>query len=414
MDSLQLTLNALPHTQWRNVLHIGAGEAALEQHARVRADRLWFVEGDPQIAQRLALRCSRSRRKAGLLARPVAPVAGPLRWHCYNLEQLNGPVDAIALQAIYPRLQRTGTLPLEALSFSELLAQLPAQDDAGHGDAADLLILDVPGQDEALISSIPADVLARFRWIVARGGPGSGRSEPSRLERTLASAFFVARRLGPSNAAWPCSTWELDGVRRREHQLTTALARAHQDAESMRQQITAQQHELQLSTLRAAELTTALEGERESNAARRHRIAALEAEAAELAELHAARVRDLLADVSAARHEAQRAGELALALAAERESAAESRRRISVLEADVAQRTRELEERLRTALTERDALSASAASHGERNGMAARRIGELETALAEQATRLSLVRAELGLATRQLTMATDLLTSKAS
>lgn len=358
MDPLQATLEALPRTRWRSVLHLGAGEAAVDQHARTQAERLWLVEGDPQTAARLSLRCARARRAARLVARPIAPAGGPLRWHCYNVDRLNGPLDATPLRSLYPKLQSTGTLPLEALSFADLLAQLP---DAAASDAeasGDLLVLDVPGQAEALVRSIAPETLARFDWIVVRGGPRPVEPDAAGLARLLEAGFFVARPSAAADTAWSCTPWQLDRGRRREHRLREALAQARGEAEALRQQRDA--------------LAAALDTERDAGAARARRIAALEAEAGVLADVHAAQVRDLLAARTAAQEATQRA------------------------------------------LAERDAFAAADTERDRRAGEAAHRIAGLEAEVAELKARLAQVRAEFDATQAQLDLAARLVGSEAA
>jgi hypothetical protein len=170
MDALIEALTRIPSRPLGTVVHIGAGSAALEQHEALVANRLVLVEGDPDIVSDLRSGASRLSRAVDIVGQPVAPAAGPLLWHRYNLRMLNGPLDASTLGRFYPRLRQASALPLHALAFGELLGQLDlAHDDTHEDQPPNVLLLDVPGQEDALLASLSEAELRNFGWITLRG-----------------------------------------------------------------------------------------------------------------------------------------------------------------------------------------------------------------------------------------------------
>src|SRR5262249_43679531 len=106
-----------------------------------------------------------------LLGCAIAPTAGPMTWYRYNVRALNGLQPAVGLEEIFPRLRLLATATVETTSLVELLLSLEPDPAANN-----LLVLDVPGQEKALLKSLPVHVLAAFRWIAIRH---LARSDPA-------------------------------------------------------------------------------------------------------------------------------------------------------------------------------------------------------------------------------------------
>ncbi len=149
------------------ILHIGAGDEAPATYASVAASRLVFVEGDAELAAGLRTQCQGRTPAAQVIEAVVAPAAGSMLWHRYNLRPFSGPWDALVLRRWYPRLQETATISVQAIGITDLI------DTVAPGDARDaaanwLLVLDLPGQETPLLEALDDDVLNRFGWVVVR------------------------------------------------------------------------------------------------------------------------------------------------------------------------------------------------------------------------------------------------------
>ena len=186
------------------VVHVGAGNGmVLERLARLSPARVVLVEGDPDIAAALE-RSADGLPWAEVVDRPVAAQAGPLAWHRYSLPAVNGPLDATPLGVYYPRLRRTGSRRLDAIALADLLASLDlGEDDPG----AHVLVLDVPGQEDALLASLPQPLLTCFELVVLRGCrealPPDGAAADQAIARLQACSFDVLANAADTAPLWP-------------------------------------------------------------------------------------------------------------------------------------------------------------------------------------------------------------------
>lgn len=148
------------------VVHIGAGSGALlDDYAALSPRRVVLVEGDRETLGELQERAT-GLPWAEVRGDVVAPQAGPVTWHRFNLATLNSPQESLGLLAFYPRLRQLGQSVVEAQALSGLLSAAVPEEGAGAGH---VLVLDVPGQELALLASLPADILRRFDGVVLRG-----------------------------------------------------------------------------------------------------------------------------------------------------------------------------------------------------------------------------------------------------
>jgi len=193
------------------VVHVGAGTGAvIEDYRSLNPTRLLLLEGDPDSA--VALR-------EHAVAEPVVEVFGDvvarrdmsLHWYRYTLASVNGPVDRGDLVRFYPRLRLLGTQPLKAVAFDRWLAQAVGELDDEHSH---VLVMDVPGQEAALLQALPQTLLGRFEAVVLKG------CAPPAPDGVAPAAFAAARlrernfeALGGSDDAdplWPVSAWRFD------------------------------------------------------------------------------------------------------------------------------------------------------------------------------------------------------------
>jgi chromosome segregation ATPase len=148
------------------VIHVGAGRgASLKCYARFPDAKVLLVEGDLETSAVLR-RAARSLPSVRVLANVVAPTAGRLDWYRYNLPALNGPYPADAFAHWYPKLRRINVMSVRSVALAPVIGEeVPARDSEPVGSG--VLILDVPGQEAALLESI-GDQLFRFQTLIVR------------------------------------------------------------------------------------------------------------------------------------------------------------------------------------------------------------------------------------------------------
>lgn len=186
-------LQRLPHRPWSFVLHLGAGQTDLtEAYAPLRPTRLVLVEGDPDSARALTGALT-ALPGAEVIEQAVSPTGSDLRWQRYNLRSLNGPLPAQDLAAYYPRLRSLPSIELPSLPVAALIDRLLPPEDADPDSATTtrtaaqpgrLLVLDVPGQELALLEALGIERLHRFDQVVVHG-----RSLDNGVGNTFAAAW---------------------------------------------------------------------------------------------------------------------------------------------------------------------------------------------------------------------------------
>src|SRR4051812_31134314 len=96
------------------LVHVGAGDGEdLDQWLQLSPQRLIVAEGEARSAALFAERVARLPR-AEVHAIALAPRAGRIAWHRYNLPALNGPLQADGLVAFYPRVRQIESTSLDA------------------------------------------------------------------------------------------------------------------------------------------------------------------------------------------------------------------------------------------------------------------------------------------------------------
>jgi chromosome segregation ATPase len=228
--------DALIHTLVRAIdrpvhtlLHIGCGATPMPAYESLAAERIVLVEGDPEAFADLAAAAQRSGRShVQTLQRVVRPQAGPVLWHRYNVRRLNAPESMMALKRVYPRLMELSQLPQEGVSLAALAAEvLPASDDAG---ATHALVLDVAGQEGALLDALPNEWLQRFRYVAIRGvgqSTGDGWRPLGETTNRLRIACFETLSLPDSvdDPLWPGVVLRLDTQALEREQLRAYCSR---------------------------------------------------------------------------------------------------------------------------------------------------------------------------------------------
>lgn len=265
MDKLIEGLALVEETAIGTLLHIGAGDGGtLEALQGRQVLSQVLVEGDPETAAELRERVG-GRSDVRVLASAVAAAPGVLRWHRYNLRKLNGPVDAVALADVYPRLRELEQLDVPVRGLADVVAEVAARMD---GRLPGVLILDTPGQSEVLLASLPEATLLAFDWIVTMACSAlpevGGEANRARLQ----ALCFNARSAAEADAMWPVSVWRFDRqahaqqrARVQQDALLAQLAATRQQVEALRAdtaQLVEQRADLQArlaeSTAQAAQM----------------------------------------------------------------------------------------------------------------------------------------------------------------
>jgi hypothetical protein len=255
------------------VLYLGAGDGeSLDGLLALRAERLWLLEGDADLANELR-RHARRRPTVAVLEEAVSPDGGVLDWLGFNLRHLNGPIDPAGLRAYYPRLKKLASVPLDSIALSELLRRLAA--DLARGGPA-LLVIDLPGQEHALLDSLPDELLNLFGWVLLRGcsvplRPGIPTADLA-VADLLKRCFRVVHSEIDSEPLWPVhllrfDTEARDEVLRRQRQLVLEreLAECNTQIAQLRlEQAQALEHQQSLLETQAAQ-NAALALERDEN-----------------------------------------------------------------------------------------------------------------------------------------------------
>ena len=255
------------------IVHLGPGAlASPADYAPLHPAQVVLVDANPAAASRLQSTFGRAHFSTRVLEKLLLPEPGPASLFQFNLPAVNGIRPAGALPALYPSLRLLEELPLQGEAFSSLLASLPLETECPR-----LLILDVPGQELALLESLSPDLLARFEWILLRGGASAWQEHSHPLSST--TSFLESRCYESavtdfdSDPAWPRQLLRLNhrhAALQRELDSRARLLESQAavyETQSLR--ISQLEHELSLhaaSAAQAAETRAALEAELETRA----------------------------------------------------------------------------------------------------------------------------------------------------
>ncbi|MCH8502355.1 MAG: hypothetical protein LAT77_10655 [Aliidiomarina sp.] len=143
----------------RQLIYIGAGRAqpikALQQ--RFQPSRTILVEGQEPLASQLTTSDVIDVQQAW-----VSADGQPATFYHYNLVEFDGLLKASGLYELFPSLKVKASEPVTTTALTDLVKN--ALDDADSKDH--VLVLDVPGQEHALLSALAnADLHRRFEHI---------------------------------------------------------------------------------------------------------------------------------------------------------------------------------------------------------------------------------------------------------
>jgi hypothetical protein len=204
------------------VVHIGAGPGAeLPGLLALGAKRLVLVEGDPATADELELAAGPS---AEVLRAVVSPGGGPANWHTVSVPGLSGlRPPTSALQRLYPRLRSELGPTRRSVTLAELLTPLGLDPTASN-----LLLLDLPGSEDALLATLPEALLTSFEWIELRGCAeplyeGASVADAA-LRRLQAHGYELVAQDLDRRPAWPRRLLRLDRQRVERQKLAQEIA----------------------------------------------------------------------------------------------------------------------------------------------------------------------------------------------
>ncbi len=296
------------------ILYLGAGRTAgAAAWLDAGAGHVALVEPDPGNVQALQRHAGAEARIA-VHACAVAERDGTARLQLFNhapLSSLRAPAD---LGALFPGLRRLREVEVDTASPATLATRLPPP-----GPAADLLIVDAPGEEAVAIAGLEAaGALHRFGRILLRCGTTehyAGSLPLAALTARLEQAGYRVEEVGGDDPDRPWSRFRLEplALENREmrarleaqaaeiDQLHTAVRQEqahHADTrQEMTRQIAERQAELDRMTAGTAQADAALQrAEQRLGAYEADLQAALAARDALAEELRASRVeRDRLA-----------------------------------------------------------------------------------------------------------------------
>lgn len=237
MNDLLACLSGLPQQPLGTIVHVGAGSGAVvADYSSLAARHVVLIEGDPDSAAGLRS-AARNLEWAEVIECVVAPEAGEADWHRFDLPRFNGLHVPERLGVHYPRLRELETRTVQTTAFSALAAlNEPPRD-----DAPDVLVLDVPGQDGALLATVTSPLLQRFQWIVVRGCAIDDATEGAAGQR-IADAlephcYRPARSRIEPDAAWPLFLFQLDMARLRNERLRARVSALEAQARQQQREL---------------------------------------------------------------------------------------------------------------------------------------------------------------------------------
>lgn len=197
-----------------HVIVIGAGDAeALPEWIDLGAQSVVLVEGDADRADALRARVSR-RPDVRVVAEVVSPDGMPVDWHSYTFPALDGPMGIEGIAIRLPRVRTREVKPRLSIALHRLIDDVVS---GGPEDRCHVLVLNVAGQEAALLQSLPRECLAKFDVVVVRGCRVSRDGNAPNCRDTvqsLAQGFFALHSFDAESAPlWPTAVLRIDRAR---------------------------------------------------------------------------------------------------------------------------------------------------------------------------------------------------------
>jgi FkbM family methyltransferase len=249
------------------IVHVGAGaDADSADYSALNPKHIVLIEADPEAYAALAERFAGAPNVTVVNAL-VAPQSGETAFHRFSLRSFNAPLGLGHLREIYPRIELLEELRIDGQALDQVLAE--------HAEllgTRNVLILDIPGQEAAVLRELPLEFLERFCSMVLLASAESWQEGSEPLEATLATLKernFQLAREASDDPAWPAIV-----VRRDE-----AKAKLQAELDRSARLFVAKATQIHQQTEQIIALTT----ERDTLATR---VSSLESEHADLATRH--------------------------------------------------------------------------------------------------------------------------------
>lgn len=190
-------------------VYIGAGDACdLDAIRATGVSRIVLVEANPDTARALESRLGQDTA-IEVVALAIGGFSGPGKLRLLNLPDYSSLRVPTGLQDLFPGLRQIGTADTDTYMAHELVMQLGLPEDESH-----LLIVDAPGVEEVILSSlIQQDLVTMFQHIILRGGAKSfyeGSKSVAELSRMLTDVGYRQTAFGGDDPDFlqAVLTWE--------------------------------------------------------------------------------------------------------------------------------------------------------------------------------------------------------------
>jgi FkbM family methyltransferase len=237
MPDLLQYLNSISPEPYDCIVHVGAGaDACANDYAAVRPKHVVLIEADSDAYAVLAERFNNSPDVTVIQAL-VAASAGEVHLRRYTLPSLNAPLGLGRLRELYPRIEEIESIPLQVHLIQEIIGD-------GRLGSRNLLILDIPGQEAAILRSAPPDFLGRFSNLIAITAAQAwqqGTESAQTTLNTLKESHFELVRESGNDPAWPQFLLKHDSAKaalkkeleHRARLLVTKATQIHQQTEQI-------------------------------------------------------------------------------------------------------------------------------------------------------------------------------------
>lgn len=173
------------------ILHLGAGRGSdLADHLSSGAERIVLVEADPDAVKTLRRAAAEHDHVEVVHAAVSGEASGQeVMLRRFNLRRFNSIRTPTGLRELYPGLRQIGDAPAPARTLAQLVEELPIDPASSNH-----LVIDVPGEDGAVVSALCSDGLDDvFDYVTLHCGTYAlfERSKPAEeLLRTLAECGY--------------------------------------------------------------------------------------------------------------------------------------------------------------------------------------------------------------------------------
>jgi hypothetical protein len=237
-DTASSSLLSLADKPLGHVVVVGAGEGEdLPAWIDLGAQRVVLIEGDADRAESLRLSVAR-RADVGVVLEVVSPDGGPVEWRRYTLPALDGPLGIEGIAIHLPRVHAKSTESRPSVALHRLLDEIvsDASDDRSH-----VLVMNVAGQEAALLRSLPRCTLTRFDLIIVHGcrvsRDGVVPNCRDAVEGLLQEFYGLHSFDAGATPLWPTAALRLDRTRLTAvelHERLDEVTRLKAEAESAR------------------------------------------------------------------------------------------------------------------------------------------------------------------------------------